>query len=452
MPCRHRATWKGSGRTHVSSSLAWRSELIASRTPSSSNPHPSVAILHYTAPPVVGGVEAVIAEHVRHLSEAAYPVRLIVGRGGEAVPASTRDLRLIPILDSEHADNMAVAEELDRGVVSDRFTSLCARIQAALMPALDGIDILIVHNVLTMHFNLALTAALHRLLDAGSLPRMIAWTHDASWNDPFQRPHLHPGYPWNLLRLDRKGVTYVVLTRERQVEIARLFRCPQRSLLIIPNGISLRFWWNLSDEGDRLITELGLLDTDLILLQPTRITQLKNLATSLRIARALKDQGRDFRFLVTGPPDPHDPAGETLLAQLHTLRDQLSLQQEAIFLCDLGPDPDRFRIVPFETIRDLYMASDVILLPSTSEGFGIPILEAGIAGRAIFCADIPPFREIGRDLTHRFLLDEDPASVAQRILAWCRHDRGYMLRRRIRQGFTWRAVFRRYIEPLLQAP
>lgn len=429
-----------------------RSGLIPPLKPSSPNTHPSVAILHYTAPPIVGGVESVIAEHVRHLSEAGYPVRLIVGRGGEAVPAPSRDLRLIPLLDSENAENAAVSEELDRGVVSDRFASLCDRIQAALVPALDGIDILIVHNVLTMHFNLASTAALHRLLDSGALPRLIAWTHDAAWNDAFQRPHLHSGYPWNLLRHNRRDVIYVVLTRERQVEVAHLFRCPQRSLLVIPNGISLRFWWNLSEAGDRLITELGLLDTDLILLQPTRITQLKNLATSLRIARAVKDQGTNFRLLVTGPPDPHDPAGETLLAQLHSLRDELSLQQEAIFLCDLSPDPDRFRIVPFETIRDLYMASDVVLLPSTSEGFGIPILEAGIAGRAIFCADIPPFREIGRDLTHRFRLDEDPASVAQRILVWCRHDHGYMLRRRIRQRFTWRAVFHHYIEPLLQTP
>jgi hypothetical protein len=44
---------------------------------------PPIAILHYSAPPVVGGVEAVIAAHVKTFQEAGYPVTVIAGRGGE---------------------------------------------------------------------------------------------------------------------------------------------------------------------------------------------------------------------------------------------------------------------------------------------------------------------------------------------------------------------------------
>jgi hypothetical protein len=39
------------------------------------------AILHYTVPPVVGGVEAVILAHTKLLLKADYPVTVIAGAG-----------------------------------------------------------------------------------------------------------------------------------------------------------------------------------------------------------------------------------------------------------------------------------------------------------------------------------------------------------------------------------
>ena len=42
----------------------------------------TVALLHYTAPPVVGGVEQVLGQHARLLAEAGHAVRVVAGRGG----------------------------------------------------------------------------------------------------------------------------------------------------------------------------------------------------------------------------------------------------------------------------------------------------------------------------------------------------------------------------------
>jgi glycosyltransferase involved in cell wall biosynthesis len=418
--------------------------------PAAARPRPRVGILHYTAPPVVGGVETVIAEHTRLLVQAGFPTTLLVGRGqASSLPAPVA-LRRIPSLDSEDATTLELAAELERGHVPPGFEVRTQSILASLQDAVRDVDVLIVHNILTMHFNLPLTAALHRMLDSGAGPRVISWDHDASWIDPQQRPKLHRGLPWSLLRSARRDVQHIVLSRERQVQMAAMFRCPQERLRVIPNGIPIGFWWALSPEGEDLISRLGLLEQDLVILQPTRITQLKNLTTSLRIARALKDVGGIFRLVVTGPPDPHDPQALALLRELLDLRRELQLEEEVVFVCLVESGPDRPRTLPMETVRDLYMASDVVLLPSTSEGFGIPLLEAGISGRAVFCADIPPFREIGRSLTHRFRLDEDPGAVVARILTWARRDRGYLLRRRVRQQFTWRGVFRSHLLPLLE--
>jgi glycosyltransferase involved in cell wall biosynthesis len=410
-----------------------------------------IALIHYSAPPVVGGVETVMAEHARLFLAAGHRCALVIGRGGgEGLPPGA-EVRHIPELDSEYPPNLELAAALDRGEVPPGFGTLRDLIAERLRAALAGVDIAIVHNVMTMHFNLPFTAALHRLLDRGEMPHTVAWTHDASWEDPLQRPHVRPGQPWDLLRRLRRDVVYVVITRARQAAIAEMFGCPQNRLRVIPNGVHVRFWWNLSPEGDDLIMRYGLLEGDLFVLQPVRITQLKNIAYSLRVMAALKAQGLRPRFVVTGPPDPHDPAGLKLLDDLRFLRLELGLEEEALFLAELGPDPDVPRIAPGTVVRDLYEACDVILLPSSAEGFGIPVIEAGLLGRPVFCADIPPFREIGRDAIHRFSLNDDPATVAQQLAAWAERDRGYRLRRRVWRHYTWRAVMRQHLTPLLES-
>src|SRR5215210_4724385 len=82
----------------------------------------NIAILHYSVPPVVGGVESVIAHHARLIAANGYSVRLIAGRGealGEKIPLVT-----IPLADSQHPRVLVVKEQLDQGMVNAEFDSL----------------------------------------------------------------------------------------------------------------------------------------------------------------------------------------------------------------------------------------------------------------------------------------------------------------------------------------
>lgn len=47
-----------------------------------------------------------------------------------------------------------------------------------------------------------------------------------------------------------------------------------------------------------------------------------------------------------------------------------------------------------EEKNELLVNSDLLLFPSIEEGFGIPLIEAGLAKTLILCSDIPVFREI----------------------------------------------------------
>ncbi|MDR7567526.1 MAG: glycosyl transferase family 1, partial [Armatimonadota bacterium] len=68
-----------------------------------------IVLLHYTAPPVVGGVEGMLAEQARLLRAAGYRVRILAGRGGGE--GYTR----LPLLYGRHPEVRTAHRALERG-------------------------------------------------------------------------------------------------------------------------------------------------------------------------------------------------------------------------------------------------------------------------------------------------------------------------------------------------
>ena len=281
---------------------------------------PRTALLHYTAPPVVGGVEAVIQAHAQVFIKAGYPVTVVAGWGERAaLPSGTGFVR-VPEMDSQHHDVARMGAALNRGQVPVGFDDLVNRLVETLTPVLKRFDNVIVHNLFTKHFNLPLTAALSHLLDAGTIWHCIAWCHDFTWTSPHSRSEVHPGYPWDLLRTHRSDVTYVVVSRRRQRALAALFGCSPDEIHVVYNGVDPQVLLGLSGEGWALVNRMGLMESDLVLLMPVRVTQAKNIEYALRVVAALKARDCRPRLVVTGPPDPHDSQSMAYVRSLQALR------------------------------------------------------------------------------------------------------------------------------------
>ena len=137
-----------------------------------------IGLLHYTGPPTVGGVEQTLAWHAHHLAAFGHDPVLIVGAGEPFEEGIA--MRILPSVHSRHADVMAVKKDLDRGIVSEAFHRLADRIRQDLAEGARDLDVLVVHNALSLHKNLALTAALWDLHNAGMWSRLIAWQIPAS--------------------------------------------------------------------------------------------------------------------------------------------------------------------------------------------------------------------------------------------------------------------------------
>jgi glycosyltransferase involved in cell wall biosynthesis len=405
---------------------------------------------------VVGGVEGVIEAHVRVFVDAGYPVTVIAGRGGgdrravpSALPTEAEFVR-IPLVDSQDDRVAAISARLREGEVPSAFEELANELRDTLGTRLADFDNVIVHNAFTKRFNLPLTAALFSLLDDGALPNCIAWCHDLGWTSDHSRPNLHPGYPWDLLRTRHEEVTYVVVSEQRQQALAELFDCAPEEIHVVYNGVDPALLLGLTDEGYELIDRLGLLASDLLLLMPVRVTQAKNIELALRVVAALKALGRRVKLVLTGPPDPHDEESMTYFRELQALRHQLGVDDEMRFIFESGPDPDGPFTIDMPVVADLFRLSDVVFLPSHREGFGMPVLEAGLVGAPVVCTPVPAAHEIGGDDVTLIGPDDDPEAIADRILSIVAARPIHRLRRRVRQKYTWSAIFERDIEPLLE--
>jgi glycosyltransferase involved in cell wall biosynthesis len=134
---------------------------------------------------------------------------------------------------------------------------------------------------------------------------------------------------------------------------------------------------------------------------------------------------------------------------LRERRRELGIEEEMRFVFESGPRPDAPYTIGADVVGDLYRVSDVVFMPSHREGFGMPVLEAGMAGVAVASTPIPASVEIGGEDVLIFEASEPPERVAGQILDLVADDRIHRLRRRVRRKYTWSAIFHREIRPLL---
>lgn len=406
-------------------------------------------MLHYSAPPVVGGVEGVLEAHVRAFVAAGYRVTVIAGRGEkEALPAGADFVR-IPEIDSRHSRIARITSQLQDGTVPKDFEQMTTRLADALAAKLEPFSDLIVHNAFTKRFNLPLTAALFGLLDRGVISHCIAWCHDVGWASEHSLPNLHPGQPWDLLRTQREDVTYVAVSEERQSELAEVFGCPTTEVEVVYNGVDPAFLLGLTKDGQRLIDRLDLLSSDLIILMPVRVTQAKNIELAIRVVAALESKLDSVKLVLTGPPDPHDEESMAYFRELQALRRELGVDDAFRFVFESGPGGEEGFTIGMAVVADLLRACDVVFMPSHREGFGMPVLEAGLAGKPMVCTNVPAAREIGGDDVLIIDSQDDPEQIAQGIISYVADTPIQRLRHRIREQYTWSAIFERDIRPLL---
>jgi glycosyltransferase involved in cell wall biosynthesis len=344
-----------------------------------------ILFVHYTTPQVLGGVEQVMAAHAAALVAAGKEVAVLAGRGGSK-PRGVRVIRVAEA-DSRHPAVERDLAALAKGVRAPAHDALVARLLKKIRPHVERADRVVVHNVMTMPLNLALTEVLATL--AREHPdRFIAWTHDISFFDGRYAAMRRDGAPWDLVKRAIPGVRYVTVSEQRAEQLSALTGLARREIEVVTNGIDVGEVLGLAPTGLRLAQRLHLFDADPLLLLPVRITRRKRVEAAIDATAVLRRRGHAAMLVVTGTVGPHDATNKAYLAELTKRAKSV---EGVHLLAALG-----LRI-NYGTVVDLFSLADVLVFPSESEGFGIPMLEAGLHRLPIVCSDIPALRETGGD-------------------------------------------------------
>ena len=383
--------------------------------------------MHYTAPPVIGGVEQVLSEQAAQLRGAGHDVVVIAGRG---------DCRLLPELDSRHPAVEELARKLAAGDPgASQFESLRRSILSSMAPMLEDREVVIAHNLLTMPFNLPGAAA---LVDSGK--PVLAWTHDHAWLNPRYQAFQRQAEPYLQMRRLQPRTRYVAISETRQAELADLYGVPRATISVVPNGVDPDAFLGISAATRALLAGTGLGAGHPLVLAPVRITRRKRLELGLEVAAELRIDNPGLRLLVTGPLGPHDSGNQTYWAQLREQRRRLGLEGAVGFLHEQAGDGSH--PVSDRTMAELYRLADLVLLTSESEGFGLPVAEAALARVPIVCANIPVLREVGAGGAHLYPAGSGATAIAETCRTALASEAA-AFRTGVLDRYSWPSVLRR---------
>lgn len=403
----------------------------------------NVGILHYSCPPVVGGVEEILTQHAVILHRLGQSVSVLAGMG--EVYTKSFPVRIDPLLGS---NNTSIIEAHERSRKGDHksIKRLTQRIYDILQDWGRNLDVILAHNVLHMPFNLPLTLALRHLASSGDNPRIVSWAHDSPYFDGRYSGYMERP-PWNVLRRTHPEIHYVTISESRKLSFDKI--CGDGSWKVIQNGIDPPGFFYLDQKSQKLAEELDLFGRDLVVVQPSRITPRKNLELSIHIARGIKLLGYNVLFIMTGAYDPHEKKTFSYYRRLRYWIDELEMQDNIVILAEYR-FKDKKKLVPDRIfIRDLYLMADLLLMTSKDEGFGLPLLEAGMIKLPIACSEISPFKEVGKDICF-FHLGDPPLSIAGRIMEYLGRINTHKMFRNVMRKYIMEVVCKRELLPFLR--
>jgi glycosyltransferase involved in cell wall biosynthesis len=246
---------------------------------------------------------------------------------------------------------------------------------AVVREALDGADVVIAENILSIPMNVDVSLV---VADALRGRPTIVHHHDPPWQ---------PG-GWeatSALPVDDPAWRHVVINRRTEREMAeRGF-----DATVIYNAFPID-----AALGDREATRqrLGVAPDERLLLHPVRAIPRKNIPGALALAEAVEGT-----YWLSGPPDEgYGPTLEGLLTAT-TVR---------VLRTPVPPSP--------AGQADAYAASDAVLFPSHWEGFGNPPIEAAVWGRPVAVGNYPIGQELA-ELGFRWLPADDPEPLRRAL-------------------------------------
>ena len=340
----------------------------------------------------VDGVTFETAKWEAVLDGIGHDLRLCAGE----VDALRYQARLVPPMHFSHPPAERVtAAAFDRDSDPAAVRAEIDRLADQLLPVLhdwarvNALDAVIVENAWAIPMHLPLGVALARMIEERQLPA-IGHHHDYWWERERFATCVVPEVLVAAFPPDLPWVRHVSINSLAAAELKR-----RRGLTstVIPNVFDF-------DQPRprphpavrrRLRHELGMSDSGVLVVQPTRVVPRKGIELAIELVGRLGDP--DAVLLITSPAGDE---GLDYLVSLERLAERRGVR--LAYAADrFAPDHEGKPIRPAHSLHDAYLAADLITYPSLYEGFGNALIEALFYGvpvvvnrYPVYVADIAP--------------------------------------------------------------
>lgn len=259
-------------------------------------------------------------------------------------------------------------------------------------------------------------------------------------------PRAVPRWLWTIKSqiARRQSRRIVTVSENARVQIARVFGMTTGEIAVVSEGADAIF--QPAPECATEVTEVrarfGLPADGALLLYVGGLSPHKNIDGLLRAVAALPPSLSPWHLAIVG-----DVANDTFLTCSHELQAQAREPGLAGRVTFTG-------FVPDEQLAALYRTSTLLVLPSFSEGFGLPVLEAMACGLPVAVSDRFSLPEIVGDAG--VLFNPDSTSDITQALSRVLGDAGLRASMRTRglqraDAYSWRRGAERMVQLLEQA-
>jgi hypothetical protein len=280
--------------------------------------------------------------------------------------------------------------------------------------------------------------------------------HDVTfYDDKYFRldKSLSKKYPWNLLVTPHKKLTYICVSQFLKDNLLETFKKAKHipEIVVIPNVHDIPKFLQLTPIMRSFYDYMNGAESDLIACIPVRAVPRKKLEVAIEITRVMVKKGINFKLLLTANVDYKRVENTQYYTMLKGLIVKYKLENHVYFLEEFfqkynvkGKPAQR---IP---IPEVYLISDFLLMTSVIEGFGLPIIEAGVLRCPIFANDIPPFREIGSTNINYFSIKDKPEKIANFILKHITEQPQSYFYRKVIQQYSMKKTFKTTILPFIE--
>lgn len=407
-----------------------------------------IALIHFAYPPNIGGVESMIKEHAEILTNLDYEITIVTGSGEEK--DSRIKLVVIPELQSILNFNPFLQEKiLDKGIIDNDFYKLADAIGQGLEKTLEKVDVVIVHNMITIVRNLPFVYAFKNYVKKYPKKKYFGWIHDHSYINEFKIKDLdkvvNSKLEKELLTTPIKNLTYVLISESFREPFAELMGLHDGETVVIPNGIDIRHFLEIDDLIWEIIEKFNLIKSFPLILSPVNIMDRKNLEYCLDVVSYLKSSYPKIKYIITGNPSKHHSTIE-YQDRLKKKIDNLSLNNNVMFFNNFLN-----RALIRSEIHDLYQIADIVFFLSKSENFGLPLLEAALTKTPILVSDLKVFREVGGEfLKYVDYKNINPEKTAEIVKNFIEQSLRVKLNYRSRSQYDLKTILKEKFIPLLE--